>query len=73
MNTPTPHTTYKQTVLNRIKKDIATAQNFLAICRSYILQCDHDGDQLHLQEWATMQDETLEHLQLLNWQLKHTK
>ena len=65
--------TCKSKIIERIKKDIATAQNFLKMCRYYILESDANEDQETLSFWVNQQDTTLQHLQLLNWQLKHTK
>ncbi len=64
-------TEYKQSLCHALHRDLKAANNFLKVCRHYILEAAEKNDDDTMCFWANQQDTTSEQIEMLNWQMKH--
>lgn len=61
---------YRQRMIDRLKKDLQTARNYLKTCREYINQAMREQDEETAYFWANQQDTALQQVEVIRHQLK---
>jgi hypothetical protein len=61
---------YRSRIIDRLKKDLQTARNYLKTCREYITQATREKDDETAYFWANQQDTALQQVKAIRHQLK---